>query len=147
VARTLDKSACVALVWATILTLNALPARGQDLTGEALARSFRQNVVHIVAESEDGDAEEGFGFIVEERGTSLVVATPNHVVRDRDGVREHVTVRFFSDQGQPYAWRPTGVFDAGLDLAFVVVADPPWTTSGAGTWRGPKSNARSRSGS
>ena len=124
-ARTFDQSVCVALVWATILTLNALPARGQELTGEALARSFRQNVVHIVAESEDGDGEEGFGFIVGERGTSLVVATANHVVRDRDGVREHVTVRFFSDQGQPYAGRPTGVFDEGLDLAFVVVADPP----------------------
>lgn len=114
-------------------TATPLPAIAQEATpaqpaGRQAVESLVPNVVRIEARLRD-HTENGFGFIVGERGGTLYVVTAYHVVSDKEAVGEDspVTVKLeFSDhQGTVYDANLLGTHDVDIDLAVVTVQAPP----------------------
>jgi hypothetical protein len=94
-------------------------------SGYDVAESLKSNVVKI--QTVWGDhAENGFGFIVGERGGSLYIATANHVVHPEDAGVEPVKVQveFFDRQGAMIDATLLGTHDVTHDLAVLTVTPP-----------------------
>jgi Trypsin-like peptidase domain len=98
--------------------------------GEALANNLRNNVVRVVTQfSDDPVQQNGFGFVVGERGGFLYIVTANHVVRGDVGDRVPIAtgVFFFQDQGKEYRGDllTTNLRRSEGDVAVVRVQTPP----------------------
>jgi len=111
--------------------LFACPGSAEEpLTGEALARALRDNVVHIRADW--GGGHQGFGFIVGERTQFLYIVTADHVVRGDEPGEEDVepTVVFHYDQGVRYEAEllETRLPRSQGDLALLRVRKPAGTS-------------------
>lgn len=117
------------------MSLFAARATAQP-TGYDLAESLKSNVVRIEATFAD-HTENGFGFIVGERGGSLYIATANHVVYSEevaDGDPK-VKVEFYDRQGTMFDANRIGTHDVSHDLAVLTVLPPPgfqWTKHSLG---------------
>ncbi|HKS21594.1 MAG TPA: serine protease [Thermoanaerobaculia bacterium] len=94
-------------------------------SGYDVAESLKANVVRIQAVSGD-HTENGFGFIVGERGGSLYIATANHVVHPEDAGVDPVKVQveFFDRQGAMIDATLLGTHDVTHDLAVLTVTPP-----------------------
>ncbi|HEY6138232.1 MAG TPA: serine protease [Thermoanaerobaculia bacterium] len=94
-------------------------------SGYEVADGLKSNVVKIQAVAGD-HTENGFGFIVGERGGSLYIATANHVVHPEDAGVEPVKVQveFFDRQGAMIDATLLGTHDIAHDLAVLTVTPP-----------------------
>jgi len=95
-------------------------------TGYDVADELKSNVVRIEAKFAD-HTENGFGFIVGERGGNLYVATANHVVYQEDAADlapATVKVEFYDRQGTMFDANLIGTHDVAHDLAVLTVAPP-----------------------
>jgi ketosteroid isomerase-like protein len=103
-----------------LLALNSLFSQENDK--ERMVDSLRRNVVRIEAQ------EDGFGFIVGERGGLLYVVTARHVVVGRDDVPAtapaKVRVEFYDRRGKMYDADILGTHDVARDLAVLTVPAP-----------------------
>ncbi|MEK6374771.1 MAG: peptidylprolyl isomerase [Acidobacteriota bacterium] len=98
-----------------------------QLTGRQMADRLRSNVVRIEAQGQE--TENGFGFIVGERGGVLYVVTAYHVVSNPQNVGDDasmtVKVEFYDHQGEMFAAKLLGTKDVNYDLAVLTVPIPP----------------------
>jgi len=114
-------------------------------TGYDVADDLKSNVVRIEAKFAE-HTENGFGFIVGERGGNLYIATANHVVYQDDvpdAEPPEVKVEFYDRQGTMYVADRIRTHDVPHDLAVLTVHPPPgfqWTKRSLG-----KSEHRKRS--
>lgn len=94
-------------------------------SGYDVAESLKANVVKIRAVSGDL-TENGFGFIVSERGGTLFIATAYHVVHPEEvgDAPVKVQVEFFAHQGEMFDATVRGTHDVAHDLAVLTVAPP-----------------------
>ena len=70
--------------------------------GEQAAYAFRANTVRVISDGlPDDGAEEGFGFVFAQRGSTVYIATADHVVRAGDTAAKVIQVEFFQAQGRP----------------------------------------------
>ena len=93
-----NRSMCWGRVFALIAALLAAASAGAGLPGSALAQgtggegkamALRPDVVKITATpGRDAVPQTGFGFIVSQQGSELVVVTADHVVRGAGGPQE-----------------------------------------------------------
>ena len=92
-----------------------------------LALRLRSNVVKIEVPNR-GNAENGFGFIVGQRGGQVYIVTAQHVIvpNDEPGVTapSRVKVTFYSDQGKTYDAEVLGTHDTAHDLAVLRLPVP-----------------------
>ena len=115
-----------------VIVVRPLRAPGQD-DGADMTR-FMKNVVHLTVKFSNGDAEQGFGFIVgeDDLGTPdkpdvrLYVATANHVVRkDNPDVRvQEIKAQFCTYKLKSYAADLLDVFEPDLDFAVLEIPKP-----------------------
>jgi hypothetical protein len=102
-------------------------AFSQAEASDQMANALRQNVVRIEA-TMSTHTENGFGFVVGERGGQLYIVTAYHVVNDPDviGVTSPVKakVEFFDHQGKLFKAEILGTHDAIRDLAVLTVSSP-----------------------
>jgi hypothetical protein len=114
--RRRQESVCIFL----LLALNS--AFSQEESQERMVDSLRTNVVRIEAK------EDGFGFIVGERGGRLYVVTARHVVvgRDEEPTTGPVKVKleFYDRIGKLYDAELLGTHDTARDLAVLTVSAP-----------------------
>jgi putative spermidine/putrescine transport system substrate-binding protein len=103
----------VAVIATCVGGLPALP------DNDDAALSLRDNVVRLQAEWSDGTSQNGFGFIVAERGGKALIATANHVVRDSDTVAQKVTLWYFGDQGKSVPAEILSSSEPQLDIAVI----------------------------
>jgi len=94
-------------------------------SGYDVAEDLKLNVVRIEAVSGE-HTENGFGFIVGERGGSLYIATANHVVYPEEGgdTPAKVKVEFYDRQGEMFDATLRGTHDVTHDLAVLSVVPP-----------------------
>jgi uncharacterized protein len=109
--------------------ISADEARAQ-VRGEILANNLRNNVVRVVAQFSDNPVQQnGFGFVVGERGGFVYIVTANHVVRGDLGDRVPIATGlfFFQDQGKEYRGDllTTNLLRSEGDVAVVRVQTPP----------------------
>jgi WD40 repeat protein len=90
------------LAGATLLLVFGSVAAGQSsgaLPGEKLAYGFLNFLVQVHSQHRNDDGvENGYGFVVAQRGDVLTVITADHVVRDADGVYPSISVVMHVDQ-------------------------------------------------
>jgi hypothetical protein len=102
-------------------------AFSQADASDQMANALRQNVVRVEA-TMSTHVENGFGFVVGERGGQLYIVTAYHVVNDPDaiGVANPVKakVEFFDNQGKLYKAEILGTHDENRDLAVLTVPSP-----------------------
>src|SRR5262245_23838893 len=98
------------------------------LTGREMAQKVKGNVVRIEARLGDR-TENGFGFIVGQRGETLYIVTAYHVVADPQDVgAAHpatVNIELFDHQGEMQPATLLGTHDVAHDLAVLTVRSPP----------------------
>lgn len=74
----------------------------------SICDKFRNNVIQLTANFDDGREENGFGTVIAEKDNELYIVTAKHVIYNLDGKgfvsidtkTKSVTVKFFSDQGK-----------------------------------------------
>ncbi len=103
-----------------LLALNSSFSQAEDK--ERMVDSLQKNVVRIEAK------EDGFGFIVGERGGLLYIVTARHVAVGRDDVpttgTARVRVEFYDRRGKMYDAELLGTHDVARDLAVLTVPAP-----------------------
>ncbi len=116
-----------------VVSLNAASpeVRGAP-PGDELAQALRDNVVSIIAEWQNGETHDGFGFIAGERDGQLYIVTANHVVRGAlpDEIATTMDIEFYDRQGQKFPGTLLATSDKSHDLAVLRVPLPqglPWT--------------------
>jgi formylglycine-generating enzyme required for sulfatase activity len=113
------------------LLLLAVPAQAQDeLLQRNQARQFESQVVRVLPRRNDGTtAQTGFGIIVGQRGSLLIVAVPAHVVWDSaNQLTDRPMVRFRADRFTDIAARRFPRQSQPDDLALLEVPLPAGMT-------------------
>jgi len=98
-----------------------------DELGDKLAERFMNNVVQLTVTLSDGGEQDGFGFVVGERGNKLYVVTANHVVRfddDPDVRTEKVLAQFRGKRGEFYPAKLLNLSDLRSDLGLLEIPKP-----------------------
>lgn len=92
-----------------------------------LIEPAKQQVLAIETEWQDGSRKQGFGFIVARDGTSLIVATADHLLRGRgpDATVSDIRVRFFDRPYEKQAASYVRTPENRIDLGIVSVEAPP----------------------
>ncbi len=128
------RSAVKLLIGVLCLMLSALAAgdaRAQPLSGEALAREFRDHVVTIRTNWSNGQKQDGFGFVVGQNSTGVYIVTANHVVRGVGGpgeVAQSVELTWFRRKGERFPATLIGTSDADRDIAVLRTKLPSGVT-------------------
>jgi S1-C subfamily serine protease len=120
-----DFQAVKTVVAIAVVSLIARQGAAQS-PGHDVADALRLNVVKIEAAFAD-HTENGFGFIVGERGQDLFIATAYHVVSPPEGgdlTPPKVTVQFYDHQGTSVAATVLGTHDVAHDLGVLTVVPP-----------------------
>jgi hypothetical protein len=131
------RAAALVYFWLGFLFVGNQAAMAQQNTGD-MALRLRPNVVKVQS-SNQGNAENGFGFIAGQRAGQLYIVTAQHVIvpNDEPGVVSPTKVRvtFYSDQGKTYDAEVLGTHDTAHDLAVLRLPAPtalPWVKESLG---------------
>lgn len=93
-----------------------------------LCDSLAPNVVRVSTSFDEGEDENGFGFIVGEENDMFFIVTANHVVSSENGAAtEKVDVTFYGEKYKSYSATPIQ-FNSSVDLALLQVSKPDENT-------------------